>query len=203
MIAVIDYEVGNVKSVAFALDRIGMEAKLTRNPDEIAHANGIILPGVGAFSTAMNSLKARKLDTLLKDVTGNGTPLLGICLGHQILFSAGEEHGHYEGLDLLPGQVARFRKGLKVPHMGWNEVHHESRSPIFDGIPDNSFFYFAHSYYARPEDISDTIGTTDYGTKFASAVNRGNVFGTQFHPEKSGEIGLQLLRNFCKICGQG
>jgi len=199
MIAVIDYGVGNVKSLLCALGRIAREAALTCKPGEIAAADGVILPGVGAFAAAMDSLRQSGLDAAVKDVAAAGTPLLGICLGHQVLFTESDEHGSHAGLDLIPGAVRRFPEGMTVPHMGWNEVAQRAASPLFGGIEDETFFYFAHSYYALPQDAEVTLGVTDYGGEFTSAVGSGRVFGVQFHPEKSGAAGLTMLENFCRL----
>jgi len=202
MIAVVDYGVGNIRSVLFALRRLNADAKLTGEPGEIAAASGVVLPGVGAFAPAMDSLRASGLAEPVRAAASAGTPLLGICLGHQLLFSKSEEHGVHAGLHLLEGSVRRFPPGPKVPHMGWNEVRQVRESPLFDGIADGAFFYFAHSYFTEPADAAVTIGVTDYGGDFACAVGRDNVFGTQFHPEKSGPVGLRMLANFCRLCGE-
>jgi len=203
MIAVVDYGVGNVRSVLCALRRISRQAALTSEPRDILAADGVILPGVGAFGAAMDNLRSSRLDAVLLDVVKARRPLLGICLGHQLLFSESEEHGRHEGLGLIPGVVRRFPAGITVPHMGWNEMKQRRASPLFGGIADGAFFYFAHSYYAMPEDEAVTIGATDYEGDFASAVASGAVFGTQFHPEKSGPIGLALLENFCRLSERG
>ena len=201
MIAIIDYGLGNLESVKYALDRLGVASALTSDAAEIAAAPGVILPGVGAFGRAMQKFRELKLVEAARQAAASGRPFMGICLGLQLLFSESAEHGRYEGLDLIGGKVVRFAEGLTVPHMGWNEVRPEKPSPLLDGIDDDSFFYFAHSYYVAPDDPAVVIGSTDYGGRFASAVQKGNVFGTQFHPEKSGPVGLRMLRNFCRICG--
>ena len=199
MIAVIDYGVGNTQSVLFALQRLERDAILSSTATELEGAEGLILPGVGAFCEAMDNLRKNDLDTAVREAVRGGIPLLGICLGHQILFSESEEHGLHRGLDLIEGRVHRFRGRTKVPHMGWNQVT-QGPSPLFGDIPDESFFYFAHSYYVEPRSEQVVIGTTEYGTRFTSAIGTNLIFGTQFHPEKSGPVGLQLLENFCEIC---
>ena len=200
MTAVVDSGVANVKSVTCALRRIGEDAILTADADKIAAAERVILPGVGAFSAAMDSIRRYELENVLLQVAEAGKPILGICLGLQMFFSESEEHGTHRGLGVLPGRVRRFATGLKVPHMGWNEVSQQNASPLYEGIADRSFFYFAHSYYVEPEDTGTVVGLTDYGGEFASAVGKGNVFGVQFHPEKSGPRGLKMLANFCRLC---
>ncbi len=201
MIAIIDYGLGNLESVKYALDRLGVDSALTSDPGEIVAAPGVILPGVGAFGRAMEKFRELGLIDATREVAASGKPFMGICLGLQLLFTESAEHGRHEGLNLVPGKVVRFAGGLTVPHMGWNEVTKETPSPLTAGIDDDSFFYFAHSYYVVPDDPAAVIGSTEYGTRHASAVQVGNVFGTQFHPEKSGPVGLQMLRNFCKLCG--
>jgi len=201
MIAIIDYGLGNLESVKYALDRLGVGSELTADATAITSAAGVILPGVGAFGRAMEKFRELKLVDAAHTVAEAGTPFMGICLGLQLLFDASEEHGRHEGLGLIPGECVRFRVGLTVPHVGWNEVRKETPSPLFGDVPDESFFYFAHSYYVAPADAAATIGSTDYEGRYASAVQSGNVFGTQFHPEKSGPVGLQMLRNFSRLCG--
>jgi len=200
MIAVVNYGVGNVKSVLCALVRSGAEATLTSDPAQIRAAAGVILPGVGAFSTAMENLRRTGLDGLLTKLTDSGKPVLGICLGMQLFFTESEEHGKCEGLGLLEGRVRRFPPGLKVPHMGWNEVRQNKASALLDDIDNGSFFYFAHSYYVEPKDANVALGVTEYGEGFVSAIASGRLFGVQFHPEKSGPCGLRLLANFCRLC---
>ena len=200
MIAVVNHGVGNVRSVVSALQRLGEDAVLSADPSEVEKADGAILPGVGAFAAAMESLQRTGLDDVLRKLAGAGRPILGICLGLQLFFSESEEHGIHPGLGLLKGGVRRFASALKVPHMGWNEVNQKNASPLFDGITDGSFFYFAHSYYVEPEDTSIVMGVTDYNGDFASAVGSGRVLGVQFHPEKSGPGGLEILANFSRIC---
>ena len=204
MIAVVDYRVGNIRSVLTALNRLDVEGTLTDDPDVLGGADGIILPGVGAFAAAMEELHGPGLDEILRQAVQRGTPLLGICLGMQVLFSESEEHGRHEGLDLVNGRLLRFEgQELTVPHMGWNQVSiQRDDCPLFDGIEDESYFYFAHSYYPAPSEEKAVAGTTDYGGEFCSTVWSGTVFATQFHPEKSGECGERMLQNFAEFCGE-
>jgi len=202
MIAIVDYGLGNLKSVKSACDRLGVEAAVTSEAAAILAADGVIFPGVGAFQRAMQNLGRLGLADPLRQVADSGKPFLGICLGLQLLFAESSEHGRHQGLGIIPGKVVRFEAGaLKVPHMGWNRVREERPSPLFEGVPDETFFYFAHSYYAQPADPAVIIGSTQYGVRYASAVQQGNVFATQFHPEKSGPTGLRMLGNFCRLCG--
>ncbi len=182
--------------------RIGAESAITADTGEISAADGVILPGVGAFWRAMENLRQTGLMEVVLETAQNGKPLLGICLGMQMLFAESDEHGRHEGLGIIPGKVRRFTESLKIPHMGWNEVEHGTPSPLFEGVKDEAFFYFAHSYYVEPDESSVTIGATDYGSTFASAVQKANVFGVQFHPERSGPVGLAMLKNFCNLCGE-
>ena len=202
MIAIIDYGLGNLRSVQCALRRIGAESAITADAGEISAADGVILPGVGAFWRAMENLRKGGLVEVVLESALNGKPLLGICLGMQLLFSESDEHGRHEGLGIIPGKVKRFTESqpLKIPHMGWNEIRHGTPLALFDGVKDGAFFYFAHSYYVVPDDPAAVIGSTDYGLTFASVVRAGNVFGAQFHPERSGLDGLTILENFCGIC---
>lgn len=202
MIAIVDYGLGNLRSVKYALDRLGVESDLTSDAGAIARAEAAILPGVGAFGEAMANLRSLGLVSPLRDYAATGKPLVGICLGMQLLFDQSEEHGLHEGLGLIPGQVVRFSDELTVPHMGWNQVRQAAPSPLFAGLKDNDYFYFAHSYYCRPADPAVAVGLTDYGLAYASTVQRANVFGCQYHPEKSGPSGLQMLRNFVQLCSR-
>ncbi len=202
MIAIVNYGAGNIKSVMFALQRLGAEAHPTASAAELAGAAGIILPGVGAFAPAMEHFRANKLDIALVELARAGKPLLGICLGHQLLFSESHEYGRHRGLGLIRGCVRRFRSGVKIPHMGWNQASYRKKSAIFEGVGDNKFFYFAHSFCVCPEEPGVTLTVTDYGSEFVSAVQYENIFGVQFHPEKSGESGLSVLMNFCRLCGE-
>jgi glutamine amidotransferase len=198
MIAVIDYGAGNIRSVVNAVTSLGYEPKVTSSPDDVLAAGLVILPGVGAAADTVSSLKARGLVEPIKRVIDEDRPFLGICIGMQVLFDVTEEGGMSECLGILPGKVTEIPPGLKVPHMGWNQVKQKMEHPVFDGIPDEANFYFVHSYYAAPEDESIILGETEYGVKMCSAVARGNLVATQFHPEKSGELGLKFYDNFIK-----
>lgn len=199
MIAIIDYGMGNLHSVSKAVERLGFDAVVTSNADDILTAAGAILPGVGAFGDAMNNLRETGLkDTVLRYAAG-GKPLLGICLGMQLLFTESEEHGKHEGLDLLPGSVIRFRGPYKVPHMGWNRLTFRQASPLLDGL-EEGHVYFVHSYHAIPTQTADLLATTDYYQAVTAIVGRDNVYGMQFHPEKSGELGMKLLERFLTLC---
>ncbi|MBO8158872.1 imidazole glycerol phosphate synthase subunit HisH [Thermosyntropha sp.] len=198
MIAIIDYGMGNLASVKNGFAKVGYEAYITDKPEEIVKAEKVVLPGVGAFSDAIRNLKKSGLDEVIKEVIKKGTPFLGICLGMQLILGESYEDGCHQGLNIVKGRVIRFDlpENYKVPHMGWNSVKIAGESRLFKRIPDNSYFYFVHSYYVVPEDRSWAIGETHYGINFVSALEKENVFATQFHPEKSGEIGLKILRNF-------
>lgn len=203
MIAIIDYGMGNLRSVESACRRVGLDAVISPDPARVAEAGAVILPGVGAFGEGMDNLRTAGFDTLLPQIAADGRPILGICLGLQLLFTTSDEHGRHEGLDILPGRVVRFGDDLTVPHMGWNQVDPaEPPSALFDGIAAGSHFYFAHSYYVAPDDPADTIAATDYGAAYTSAAARGNVFGVQFHPEKSASVGERLLTNFARLAGE-
>lgn len=201
-IAIVDYGMGNLHSVGKAVERLGYEALITGDREAILGADGVILPGVGAFGDAMVHLRENGLDAVMKEAAAGPKPLLGICLGMQLLFSSSEEHGEHEGLDILSGQVVRFAPGeLKVPHMGWNRLEFcQPENPLFAGL-EEGHVYFVHSYYAQPEVASDLLAVTDYGHPVTAIVGRGSNFGMQFHPEKSGELGMQLLRNFLALTG--
>ena len=196
MIAVIDYGRGNLGSVEKALGRLGMRAIVTQDPRAIADARALVLPGDGAFHDAMGNLGSLGLLDPLRAALEDGRPFLGICLGYQLLFTESEEFGQGKGLDVIPGVVRRFPQGLKVPHMGWNQVEHRGDLAIFDGIPSGADFYFVHSYYPATADSSLRVATCTYGVTFPAAVGRGPLFATQFHPEKSQRWGLRLLENF-------
>jgi imidazole glycerol-phosphate synthase subunit HisH len=196
MIAVIDYGMGNLRSVEKGFLKVGVDAKVVSDPQSVNDADAVVLPGVGAFRDCMRNLDQMKLiEPILKSIR-KGKPYLGICLGLQMLFTESEEFGVYKGLDVLKGKVVRFRIDLKVPHMGWNTVRVLRRPPIFDNIDDDSYFYFVHSYYVSPDDNKITAGATDYGITFTSMVWKDNIIATQFHPEKSQEAGLKILKNF-------
>lgn len=196
MIAIVDYGMGNLFSVEKALERIGAVALVTENPEDLARAEKIILPGVGAFGDAMRELEKRELATALKCEVKKGKILLGICLGLQVFFERSEESPGIQGLGLLPGEVKRFFTHLKVPHMGWNQLNLKKSAPLYRGIEQGSFVYFVHSYYVVPQNPDDIATTTDYDGEFTSSVWRGNLMATQFHPEKSQEKGLRILKNF-------
>lgn len=196
MIAIIDYGMGNLRSVEKGFLKVGVDAKVVTDPRSVNDAEAIVLPGVGAFRDCIKNLDQMKLiEPILKSVR-NGKPYLGICLGLQMLFTESEEFGVYKGLDVLKGKVVRFQVDLKVPHMGWNTVRLLGKPPIFDGIKDETYFYFVHSYYVAPDDEGIIAGTTDYGMTFTSMVWKDNIIATQFHPEKSQETGLKILKNF-------
>lgn len=202
---IIDYQMGNIKSVHHALTYLGYRTKISDEPDDIAQALGIILPGVGAFRDAAKVLSEKGLDIVIKKMIEQGKPFLGICLGMQLLFSYSEENGFYQGLGIIPGKVVRFPRQVKVPHLGWNQVHclrKEKDKPdlLFSGIKNESYFYFLHSYYCIPDEEEVIIAQSDYHQCFVSSVQRKNVFGVQFHPEKSSTQGLKLLKNFGEIC---
>ncbi|RJR22741.1 MAG: imidazole glycerol phosphate synthase subunit HisH [Nitrospiraceae bacterium] len=235
MIAIIDYGMGNLRSVEKGFLKVGVEVKVTNRPEDVFNAGGVVLPGVGAFKDCMRELTNLKLVDAVADVIRQGKPYLGICLGLQVLFSESEEFGRCRGLDVLRGKVVKFDFGrkndmnssfprkresrtseldspvkpendiiklcnLKVPHMGWNALNiKQNDNPLFAGIPDQSYFYFVHSYYVAPEEASVISTTTDYGIEFTSSVRKDNIFAVQFHPEKSQTLGLQVLKNFGDI----
>ncbi len=199
MIAIIDYGAGNLYSVSKAIAKLGYEAKITSRPEDLYDAGAVILPGVGSAGDAMHKLARLGLDEALKRLYREQKPLFGVCLGLQLLFSYSDEEGGYECLGILPGRVIKFPPGRKIPHMGWNQVRQHGHQALFDGIPDDSHFYFVHSYYADVEDRSMVAGNTDYGLSFASVVAKNKLVATQFHPEKSGDLGLKLYDNFLKI----
>ncbi|MCO6047691.1 imidazole glycerol phosphate synthase subunit HisH [Aeoliella sp. ICT_H6.2] len=201
MIAIINYEMGNLRSVQKALEKVGHQAEVTDEPQAIAAADKLILPGVGAFADAIAALRERKLIEPIRQAVADGTPTLGICLGMQLLFETSYEDGKHQGLGILPGEVVRFEvpHEYKVPHMGWNQITKQKDSPLFEGIDQGAYFYFVHSYYVVPTDPSVTATTTDYPDPFTSSVQQGNLFATQFHPEKSQRLGLKLLENFAAL----
>ena len=201
MIAIIDYQMGNLRSVQKALERVGHPATITSDAREIARADKIILPGVGAFEDAIAELRRRNLVQPIKDAVAANKPFLGICLGLQLLFDVGYENGTHEGLGILPGEVVRFDvpAELKVPHMGWNALAIRRRPPLLEGLAEGTYVYFVHSYYVKPRDASVIATETDYGGQFCSMIWRGNLFATQFHPEKSQADGLKILRNFAGL----
>ncbi|HSC04508.1 MAG TPA: imidazole glycerol phosphate synthase subunit HisH [Solirubrobacteraceae bacterium] len=201
-IGVIDYGMGNRRSVEKALEHVGAAPSITADHEELRDADGVVLPGVGAFPQAMRNLDALGLPELIRELTGRGTPLLGICLGMQLLFETSEEMGGAAGLGLIGGEVTRLNAGgLRIPHIGWNEVRFERASPLTAELPSQGCpFYHVHSFAARPRDPSHVIGSTEYGERFATIVARENVLGVQFHPEKSSQHGLRMLRAFVGLC---
>lgn len=199
MIAILDYGIGNLASVRKAFAKVGAEAKVTSSPDEIAGAEKVVLPGVGAFGKAAEHLAAHDLVEPLRQAISDGKPFLGICLGMQLLFEASEEAPGVKGLGLLKGNVKRFEGVPKVPQIGWNEVRQAKSSPLFASIPESVFFYFVHSYYVVPRDSTSVMAFADYGGEYAAAVGRDNIWGVQFHPEKSQAWGLALLKNFAEL----
>ena len=198
MVSIIDYGAGNLMSVKKALDFIGAESEITADKDKIKNASHVILPGVGSFGDAMASMAERGLVDTVREAALSGKPFLGICLGLQLLFAESDESPAVSGLGVLDGKISLIPKnyGLKVPHMGWNSVEIKQNSGIFKGIPNGSYFYFVHSFYLNGANADEVAGTTQYGTEIQCAVEKGNLCATQFHPEKSGEIGLMLLKNF-------
>ena len=202
MIAVVDYDAGNIKSVEKALQYLGADTIITRDHSLIDRADKVIVPGVGAFEDAMEKMNRYELTGLLRSVAERGTPILGICLGLQLYFERSEESEHgVQGLGLLPGEIVRFpeKEGFKIPHMGWNSLKINPSSRLLQGIPEDTYVYFVHSYYLRAEREEDVAATTDYIVKVHAAVEHDNVFATQFHPEKSGDVGLQILNNFISL----
>ena len=201
MIAIIDYDAGNIKSVEKAMQLLGQEVIITRDRETIMNADKVILPGVGAFGDAMSKLRQYGLDEVIRDVTAKGTPFLGICLGLQLLFERSDETPGVEGLGILKGEILRIpdKEGLKIPHMGWNNIKVKEDSRLFKGLPDNPYVYFVHSYYLQADDEDIVAATTEYGVKIHAAVEKDNIFACQFHPEKSSTVGLQILKNFVSL----
>ncbi len=197
MIAIVDYGMGNLRSVEKGFQKVGVDARIVTDAASIDNARGVVLPGVGAFMDCIKNLTDMKLTEALTRAIGKGKPYLGICLGLQVLFTESEEFGVCKGLNVFKGKVVRFPKSdLKVPHMGWNTLDIKKKPPIFDGIGDKSYFYFVHSFYVVPEDKDIISGTADYGLTFTAMVWKDNVFATQFHPEKSQELGLKILKGY-------
>lgn len=196
MIAIIDYGMGNLRSVAKGFEKTGVDVGITNDPRTVDEASGVVLPGVGAFSDAMRNLRELGLVESIHRAVAEKKPFLGICLGLQLLFESSEEWGTWEGLGVFPGRVRRLPPGLKVPHMGWNTLSVKSPCRLLDGIPENTAFYFVHSYYVEPDDTALITCTTAYGIEFTSVAVRENVFGIQFHPEKSSAMGLRILQTF-------
>jgi len=201
VLAIVDYGVGNLRSVYMAFRRLGLEAQITSEPKALRRASAIVLPGVGAFGDAIGSIRALGLEDAILSTINNGVPFLGICMGLQLLFEVSEEMGEHRGLGVLAGRVRRFPQGRRVPHMGWNQVHQVRAIRLWDGVPDHSYAYFVHSYYADPEDESVVAARTDYGLDYVSAVARGNMYAIQFHPENSQDVGERILRNFALAAG--
>lgn len=201
MIGIIDYDAGNLRSVEKALQYLGKETIVTRDPEQIRKADKVILPGVGAFGDAMKKLQEYHLDTLIHEIADSGKPLLGICLGLQLLFEESEESPGVEGLGILEGKIRRIPEGegLKVPHIGWNSLHLEHNGRLFRNIPENSYVYFVHSYYLEAKDPEIVKASTEYGVHIHASVEKNNLFACQFHPEKSSETGLQILKNFAEM----
>jgi glutamine amidotransferase len=199
VIVIIDYGAGNLRSVLNALDRLGYQAKITSTASEFASAQAVVLPGVGAAADSMGNLKKLGLVEPIRHFIAEGRPFLGVCIGLQLLLTGTEEGGWHECLDVIPGAVRRLPSGLKIPHMGWNQLEQRTSHPIFKGIPDETDFYFTHSFYAEPEDESIVAGTTSYGVSMCSMIIKDSLIATQFHPEKSGEYGLRMYANFLKM----
>lgn len=201
MIAIIDYDAGNIKSVEKAILSLGAEVVITRDAQTILNADGVILPGVGAFGDAMEKLHSYGLVDVIRECVKKEIPFLGICLGLQLMFESSEETPGVEGLHLLDGKILRIpaEPGLKIPHIGWNNLHFPNKGRLFQGIPEDSYVYFVHSYYLAAEDEDIVAATTEYGTLIHASVEKGNVFACQFHPEKSSEVGLKILQNFIEI----
>lgn len=197
-IVLIDAGTGNLRSVQKALEHVGATVERTDDPGKVLSGKKIVLPGVGAFGDFMSGVRARRLEESIRQVALQGVPLLGICVGMQALFEVGEEMGEHKGLALLEGKVVRFDESLsvKIPHTGWNQLRTKSEAVLFDQVNDGAYVYFNHSYYCQPSNSSDVIADTDYGINYACAVRQENIFGVQFHPEKSQAVGLQILKNF-------
>lgn len=201
MIAIMDYDAGNIKSVEKALIHLGQEVKITSEAEEILAADKVILPGVGAFGDAMSNLEKRGLDKVIRQVAEKGTPFLGICLGLQLLFERSDEAPGVKGLGILPGEILKIppTEGLKIPHMGWNSLHLEHDGRLFKGIEEGAYVYFVHSFYLKAKEEEIVKASTEYGTHIHASVEKGNVFACQFHPEKSSEVGLKILKNFVEL----
>ena len=201
--AVLDYDVGNLASVCQGLKRAGLDPFVTRDLPEIRLARAVVLPGVGAFATGMDNLRKYGLLPVINEIVEKGVPFLGICLGMQLLFEESDEHGRYAGLSLLPGRVARFPEGLKIPHMGWNTLNIKKSAPLMQDIEQGSYVYFVHSYYVQSANPAHIVATTEYGLEFPAVVCCNNIMGLQFHPEKSSRRGLQILENFGRMVRNG
>ena len=199
MISIVDYGAGNIRSVVNAVSKLGHQSEVISTPEGVLNAQTVILPGVGAAADTIANLQKLRLVSPIRRFIAEGRPFLGVCIGLQVLFTGTEEGGWHECLGIIPGTVRRLTPGLKIPHMGWNQVKQRVSHPIFEGIPDEANFYFVHSYYVDPEDNSMIVGETEYGIPICSVIARGNLVATQFHPEKSGEFGLKLYNNFIKM----
>ena len=201
MVAIIDYDAGNIKSVEKAIQFLGKDAVITRNPEEILSATHVILPGVGAFGDAMEKLHNYGLIPVIHEVVKRNIPFIGICLGLQLLFERSEETPGVEGLGILKGEIKRIpdKEDLKIPHIGWNSLKYPNIGRLYEGIPEDSYVYFVHSYYLDAEDKDIVVATTEYGTKIHASVEKDNVFACQFHPEKSSSVGLKILENFLNV----
>lgn len=201
MVAVIDYDAGNIRSVEKAVAVLGKQAVVTRRPDEILAADHVILPGVGAFGDAMEKLQKYDLVGIIRETVAKRTPFLGICLGLQLLFESSEESEGVEGLGILPGKIVRIpeEKDLKIPHIGWNSLSYPNQGRLFQGVPEQSYVYFVHSYYLQADDAEIVKATTEYGVLIHASVEKDNIFACQFHPEKSSETGMRILKNFLDI----
>ena len=199
MIAVIDYGMGNLRSVEKAFQYLGHDAKIITDAGQLADADHLVLPGDAAFGDAMRNLREGGWDQRIHDHVDTGRPFLGICVGLQLMFGGSEEMGQHTGLGLLPGKCVRFPTSEKVPQIGWNQIEQQTASPLLEGVEEGSFFYFVHSYYVEAEQETDQLATTDYGIQYTSIAGRDNVYGVQFHPEKSQKIGLRLLTNFASF----
>ncbi len=198
MIAVVDYGMGNLRSVQKAFEHVEAKAVIVDRPEDIDAAERVVLPGVGAFGDAMNNLRTAGLIAPIIRAISEGRPFLGICLGLQLMFAESEEMGRHKGLDILPGKVKRFPEGQRVPQIGWNEVQIQRETALLDGVPDRSYFYFVHSFFVVSERDEDVVGVTDYGIDYASIAGNDRAFGVQFHPEKSQDAGLKILKNFAE-----
>lgn len=201
MIAIIDYDAGNIKSVEKAMLSLGEKAVITRDREEILSADKVILPGVGAFGDAMRKIRSYGLEEVIREVVAKGTPFLGICLGLQLLFESSEESAGVEGLGILKGKIVRIpdARGLKVPHIGWNSLKFPNKGRLYDGIAEEAYVYFVHSYYLQAEEADIVTATTEYGTLIHASVEKNNVFACQFHPEKSSDVGIHILKNFVQL----
>ncbi|MCL0067069.1 imidazole glycerol phosphate synthase subunit HisH [Thermodesulfovibrionales bacterium] len=203
MIVIIDYGAGNLRSVLNAVTRLGYQPRITNSPNEVLNAQAVILPGVGAAADTMESLRRLGLASPIREIIANGRPFFGVCIGLQVLVTGTEEGGWHECLGVIAGTVRKLPSGLKIPHMGWNQVKQRVSHPVFGGIPDGANFYFVHSYHVEPDDESLVAGETNYGIPICSVIATGNLVATQFHPEKSGEFGIKMYSNFLKMAIAG